>query len=72
MEEQEVGVRVAHYPRIIHRPDGPWVVECRQCRDDRSASIPIGIGLPLPDQITAERLVENHVGPSGMTAARSR
>ena len=25
--------------------------------------MPIGIGLPLPDQVTAERLAENHAGP---------
>jgi hypothetical protein len=68
LEEQEVGVRSVHHPRIIHRPDGPWVVECRQCRDDRSSSVPIGIGLPLPDQVTAERLAENHAGPRRMVA----
>jgi hypothetical protein len=66
-EEQEVGVRSPHHPRIVHRPDGPWVVECRQCRDDNSASMPIGIGLPLADRLTAERLVENHAGPAGRT-----
>jgi hypothetical protein len=67
-EEQEVDVRSPHHPRIVHRPDGPWVVECRQCRDDRSSSVPIGIGLPLADQLTAERLAENHAGPAGMPA----
>ena len=71
LEEQEVGVRSPHHPRVIHRPDGPWVVECRQCRDDRSSSVPIGIGLPLPDQVTAERLAENHAGPR-RTVAGSR
>ena len=43
-------MRSPHHPRIVHHPDGPWVVECRQCRDDRSSSVPIGIGLPLADQ----------------------
>jgi hypothetical protein len=56
-------VRVPHKPRIIHRPDGPWVVECRQCREDKSSSVPIGIGMPLPDRMTAERLAENHSDP---------
>jgi hypothetical protein len=62
-------VRSAHQPSIVHRPDGPWVVECRQCRDDKSSSVPIGIGMPLPDRVTAQRLAENHAGPSGLTAA---
>jgi hypothetical protein len=70
-EEQEVGVRSPHHPRVVHHPDGPWVVECRQCRDDRSSSVPIGIGLPLADQLTAERLAENHAGPA-RTAAGGR
>jgi hypothetical protein len=67
-EEQESGVRSPHHPRIVHHPDGPWVVECRQCRDDRSSAVPIGIGLPLADRLTAERLAENHAGPAGMAA----
>jgi len=71
LEEQEVRVRSPHHPRIIHRPDGPWVVECRECRDDRSSTVPIGIGLPLPDQVTAERLAENHAGHRRMVGGRS-
>ena len=59
-------MRSPHQPRIIHRPDGPWVVECKQCRDDTSSSVPIGIGMPLPDQVTAERLAENHARPVRM------
>jgi hypothetical protein len=45
------------------------VVECRQCRDDKSSSLPIGIGMPLPDRVTAERLAENHSGPMRVVAA---
>jgi hypothetical protein len=30
--------------------------------------MPIGIGMPLPDQVTAERLAENHAGPVRMIA----
>jgi hypothetical protein len=62
-------VRNPHQPRIIHRPDGFWVVECRQCRDDKTSSVPIGIGMPLPDRMTAQRLAENHAGPPRMVAA---
>jgi hypothetical protein len=56
-------VRKPHVPRIVQRPNGGWIVECRQCSEDRSSSMPIGIGIPLPDKVTAERLAENHRGP---------
>ncbi|HXY45612.1 MAG TPA: hypothetical protein VEH29_15605 [Acidimicrobiales bacterium] len=49
-----------HHPTIAQRPDRTWVVECAQCRNDRSSSVPIGIGMPLPDRETAERLRDNH------------
>jgi len=49
-----------HHPTIAQRPDRTWVVECPQCRSDRSSSLPIGIGMALPDRDTAERLRENH------------
>jgi len=49
-----------HHPTIAQRPDRRWVVECPQCRSDRSSSLPIGIGMPLADRHTAERLRENH------------
>jgi hypothetical protein len=62
-QEQEAEVREPHVPRVVQRPNGPWVVECRQCVEDRSSSVPIGIGIPLPDKVTAERLAENHRGP---------
>jgi hypothetical protein len=56
-------VRTAHTPRIIERPNGHWVVECRQCSEDRTSAVPIGIGMPLPDKLTAERLAQNHRTP---------
>jgi hypothetical protein len=62
-QEQEAVVRKPHVPGIVQRPNGGWVVECRQCTEDRSSSMPIGIGIPLPDKVTAERLAENHRGP---------
>ena len=62
-QEQEAVVRKPHVPRIVQRPNGAWVVECQQCAEDRSSSVPIGIGIPLPDKVTAERLAENHRGP---------
>jgi hypothetical protein len=37
------------------------VVECRECRNDRTSALPIGIGMPLQDRETAERLRENHM-----------
>jgi hypothetical protein len=56
-------VRTSHNPRILQRPNGHWVVECRQCSEDRTSSMPIGIGMPLPDKLTAERLAQNHRTP---------
>ncbi len=35
---------------------------------DQAHSVPIGIGLPLADRLTAERLAENHAGPAGVPA----
>jgi hypothetical protein len=53
---------VGHQPTINQRADRCWVVECPQCRNDLHADIPIGIGLPLKDKETAERLRDNHSG----------
>jgi hypothetical protein len=41
-----------------------------QCRDDKASSVPIGIGMPLSDRVTAERLAENHSGPTRLVAGR--
>ena len=54
-------MRVAHHhPTISERPDHSWVVECVQCRTDMHSDVPIGIGMPLKDRETAERLRDNH------------
>jgi hypothetical protein len=49
-----------HHPNIAQRPDRTWVVECAQCRNDPTSAVPIGIGMPLQDRETAERLRDNH------------
>jgi hypothetical protein len=49
-----------HHPKIAQRPDRAWVVECAQCRNDPGSTVPIGIGMPLRDRETAERLRDNH------------
>jgi hypothetical protein len=55
------GVEVqTHYPKITNGPDRTWVVECIQCRNDTQSDLPIGIGMPLQDRETAERLRDNH------------
>jgi hypothetical protein len=51
-----------HRPEVIDTPDGRCVVECPDCRKGRATDIPIGIGLPMFDRITAELLAENHRG----------
>jgi hypothetical protein len=59
-----------HHPNIAQRPDRAWVVECAQCRNDVASAVPIGIGMPLRDRETAERLRDNHAA-RGMRAAAS-
>ena len=53
-----------HHPNITQRPDRTWVVECAQCRIDLTSAVPIGIGMPLRDRDTAERLRDNHAAPA--------
>ena len=43
-----------HRPKVIDTTDGACVVECPQCRKGRAVDIPLGIGLPMFDRITAE------------------
>ena len=49
-----------HKPKITQGPDQTWVVECIQCRNDTQSDLPIGIGMPLLNRETAERLRDNH------------
>jgi hypothetical protein len=58
-----------HFPKIAQCPDRAWVVECAQCRNDPTAALPIGIGMPLQDRDTAERLRENHASKPVWAAA---
>ena len=58
-----------HQPRITQRPDRTWVVDCAQCRHDPFSELPIGIGMPLRDRETAERLRDNHAGRAPRLAA---
>jgi hypothetical protein len=58
-----------HHPRIIHGHDRTWVVECMECRNDTQSDLPIGIGMPLRDRETAERLRDNHALRSNRVAA---
>jgi hypothetical protein len=60
-----------HHPKIAQRPDRTWVVECPQCRNDLTSALPIGIGMPLRDRETAERLRENHATRSVRRAVAS-
>jgi hypothetical protein len=49
-----------HTPRVIDVGEDACVVECPQCREGRSVDVPIGIGIPMRDRITAELLAGNH------------
>jgi hypothetical protein len=59
-------MRNPHHPKVSMRNDGAWVVNCPECQRS-GLEVPIGIGLPLDSQLTAERLRENHT--SGRTQA---
>ena len=50
----------SHHPKITPGPDHTWLVECIQCRNDPQSELPIGIGMPLQNLETAERLRDNH------------
>jgi hypothetical protein len=50
----------AHRPTVIELDDGECSVECPQCRTGPVSDVPIGIGIPMRDRITAELLAENH------------
>jgi hypothetical protein len=59
----------SHHPRIIHGHERTWVVECMECRNDTQSDLPIGIGMPLRDRETAERLRDNHALRSNRVVA---
>ena len=54
-------MQTVHQPQIVER-DGGWTVECRQCRLDRTNSLPVGIGLSVATKAVAQMLAENHRG----------
>jgi hypothetical protein len=58
-----------HHPKVTQGPDRAWVVECAQCRNDLASTVPIGIGMPLRDRETAERLRDNHAARPVRAAA---
>jgi hypothetical protein len=45
---------------VIDLNGGACLVECPECRQGRASDVPIGIGLPMFDRITAELLADNH------------
>ena len=61
-----------HIPKVIDLSDGECSVECPQCRRGPASDVPIGIGLPMRDRITAELLAQNHRDEHGSFAAAGR
>ena len=49
-----------HTPSVVDIGEDACLVECPQCREGRSVDVPIGIGIPMRDRITAELLAGNH------------
>jgi hypothetical protein len=58
-----------HHPKVTRGAARTWVVECAQCRNDLASTVPIGIGMPLRDRETAERLRDNHAARRVRAAA---
>jgi len=49
-----------HKPRVVDLRDGECLVECPQCQQGHAGNVPIGIGIPMRDRITAQLLAGNH------------
>ena len=58
-----------HRPTVVDAGDGTCHVACPQCSEGSPSEIPIGIGLPMFDRITAELLAENHRGDRRLAGA---
>ena len=58
-------MRDIHHP-TIKRLDTRWMLDCPECRRALASSfdgfgeLPIGIGIPLESELTAQRLKTNH------------
>lgn len=67
-------MRETHHP-TVKRHDGSWLVDCPECRRawasrfDGYGELPIGIGIPLDSELTAQRLKQNHEGRRVATSA---
>jgi hypothetical protein len=53
--------RRGHHPRLVHRPDGRFEVQCPQCQQVGEESRPIGIDMPITNRAEAEDIARNHV-----------
>lgn len=66
-------MRRPHHPKVSRRNDGHWVVHCPECQQEaHQSAVPIGIGLPLQSEETANRLQRNHAGSSRPPAVADR
>jgi hypothetical protein len=67
-------MRDTHNP-TIKRHDGAWMVDCPECWNalafsfDGYGDLPIGIGIRLDSELTAQRLKQNHEGRRFATPA---
>ncbi len=61
-------MRTPHHP-TVRRHHECWVVDCPECRlAAHGGEKFVGIGMRLESHLTAERLRENHAGPTITTA----
>ena len=51
-----------HEPTLVRLNDGRWEVRCTECATGSAEAMPIGIGLPVANQVEAEWIVRNHGG----------
>jgi hypothetical protein len=67
-------MRDTHNP-TIQRHKGGWMVDCPECRRalasgfDGYGELPIGFGISLDSELTAQRLKQNHEGRRFATPA---
>jgi hypothetical protein len=59
-----------HHPRIVHRHDGRWEIQCNECQRPHGESTPLGIGMPIAGEAEARCMMENHARATRVRSLR--